>query len=195
MKNVNERLAPPTFKTEVMDYTEELKKCLQEAEYRLFNAPPGTLVIARTKKNPQYYWSIWANRANKTKIVEKNKIQPQTDSSSSSSNPPQTPVNPPLNQVEEEKNEGNKIKHIEYIPRSNKELIVALGQKSYDIKLVKTLKQQIKQLSKIEQFDEQAIEKLAPENNQLRKELMNPITLSNEEYAKLWAQEKYEANP
>lgn len=185
MKNVNERLAPPTFKTEVMDYREELKKCLQEAEYRLFNAPPGTLVIQKTKKNPQYYWSIWANRAN-NRLVAAGGVKTQENGNGSV--PPVPPEKPPLNQLEEE-NHKYKMK---YIPRNNKELIVALGQKSYDIKLVKTLKKQIKQLSKMEEFDEQAIEKLTPENNALRKELLEPITLSNEEYAKMWAKEEYQ---
>lgn len=80
-----------------------------------------------------------------------------------------------------------------YIPQKQREIVIDLAQKDYDKKLVAELKKEIAVLQKaIENYHPENIEKIYEQLHKNRKELIQPIWVSNEEYVKAWNAVAYE---
>lgn len=81
----------------------------------------------------------------------------------------------------------------EYIPVSNKSLIKALAQKEYDSAVLKELQ---KELSLIDGFltkyRPEALMELFRKKSECRRRVIDPVQLSNEDYAARWLSEVYE---
>jgi len=73
-----------------------------------------------------------------------------------------------------------------YIPRSHSALVQRLAQKDYDYKLIKLLNLQIKALEKLLYLTDNKITDLYAKLCPARKNLIIPITLTNEQYATQW---------
>ena len=73
-----------------------------------------------------------------------------------------------------------------YLSHKKIPLIKKLAQKDYDLKLIKILQKQIKALEKYISESDNKIEQLYSNMNTIRKDLIIPATLTNEQYIEEW---------
>lgn len=80
----------------------------------------------------------------------------------------------------------------EYIPKKNKKLITALAQKDYDLRFLKEVEKQIKQIDKILQnLPDKKLTDVYTELSTARKEFIKPHLLSDEEFIEQWLNVEY----
>ena len=80
-----------------------------------------------------------------------------------------------------------------YIPKKDRSLAVALAQKDYDIKLLAVLERQSRAIDRfLKNFDPGALQKVYENLIEPRKQLVEPVFLSDEQYIEKWLSEPYE---
>ncbi len=82
-----------------------------------------------------------------------------------------------------------------YIPHYKMPFIKKLAQKNYDLKLIKILRKQIKTLEKYISESDNKIEQLYSKMNTIRKDLIIPATLTNEQYIEEWKNDTWQGLP
>ena len=99
------------------------------------------------------------------------------------------------------KNNAGKYRTGEYISKEKMPITQQLAQKDYNVKLESLIEKEIKLLEKIEKFEalekknKMQIENLYDSLSLERKALVEPMYISNEEYAKKWQEEPYTKKP
>lgn len=79
-----------------------------------------------------------------------------------------------------------------YISTKNGKLITALAQKDYDLRFLKAIEEQKKKLCKaIKLISDVDFLKVYSELSEVRKKLVNPYVLTNEQYAEQWINIQY----
>lgn len=90
----------------------------------------------------------------------------------------------------------NSDTHGSYIKAQNQDLPRKLAQKNYYEKLLKEAKREEKAInSYLKGMEGKRPEEVFASMNKYRKELITPLLMSDEEYAKIWENEPYEKNP
>lgn len=83
-------------------------------------------------------------------------------------------------------------KHGSYIAKSNKELIHALAQKSYDQRVLKLAEKRILKINKfLKDYDDDEIEKIYFNENKERQKFIRPIELTWEQKLEEWKAREY----
>lgn len=83
-----------------------------------------------------------------------------------------------------------------YIPKKEQELAYQLAQKDYEQKLCKRAEKELKDIERyLLKYGEENLEDVYDGLNEYRKELITPIVLTDEMFAKQWENELYETNP
>ena len=99
------------------------------------------------------------------------------------------------------KNNAGKYRTGKYISKEKMPIIQQLAQKDYNVKLTSLIEKEIKLLEKIEKFEalenknKMQIENVYDSLSLERKALVEPMYISNEEYAKKWQEEPYTKKP
>lgn len=94
--------------------------------------------------------------------------------------------------LEDDKNSGNR-KHRKYIKKDDRNLAVSLAQRDYDKILLEKLEKRLNALHDLRKtYDETAPEELINTFCDGRKELIQPLMFSSEEYARKWQEKKYQ---
>lgn len=79
-----------------------------------------------------------------------------------------------------------------YIPTKNSKLITSLAQKDYDLRFLKVIKEQKKKLCKaIKLLSDMDFSKVYSELSEVRKRLVKPYILPDEEYVEQWTNVQY----
>lgn len=83
-----------------------------------------------------------------------------------------------------------------YISKNNAELLTGLAQKDYDETLLKCASEEYRLLQLLlDQMKSHQLENIYPELNDLRRPLVSPRVLSDEQFIQNWLSEKYDRKP
>lgn len=89
-----------------------------------------------------------------------------------------------------------KQKKGKYISCENRSLIIALAQKDYDLRFLKVIKEQKNKLCKaIKLLSDINLTKTYSELSEVRKKLVKPHILTDEQYVEQWSNVQYEGKP
>lgn len=142
---------------------------------------PGKLRIQKKGNSVQYYH---------TDISRKHEIHTQEDCSVETKHPTKDKENQ-FNDVKS--NQENLTKqHQTYIPKKNIVLVRNLAQRDYDNKLIREIEQRQKILNRfIDEYPHSGLEEVYAAMNDYRRELIQPIIETDEQYAKIWINTPY----
>ncbi|MBQ0012239.1 MAG: hypothetical protein KBT07_05970 [Clostridiales bacterium] len=91
---------------------------------------------------------------------------------------------------------GDDMKKRVYIPRDNMELVERLAQKAYMQSVWEKANKELRILKKYEWFlQNQRADLVYADLRKVRQELVTPLIVDNETYARAWEREKYPTNP
>ena len=155
------------IESEIMKEREELERILAETKKRLRNTPEGYLRVANRNGKVQYYL--------KNDDKGDNKINDKNDDLST------------------EKHDYNDKKNGRYIRKNERELAIRIAQRDYDKLVLKNVEERIKAIdSFLLKYKKTNLKEIYKKTNTYRRELINPIMLSDEEFVKRWQEVEYE---
>lgn len=155
------------IESEIMKEREELERILAETKKRLRNTPAGYLRVANRNGKVQYYL--------KNDDKGDNKINDKNDDLST------------------EKHDYNDKKNGRYIRKNERELAIRIAQRDYDKLVLKNVEERIKAIdSFLLKYKKTNLKEIYKKTNTYRRELINPIMLSDEEFVKRWQEVEYE---
>lgn len=163
MRKVAEQLPPDELYLQLQNKACALEKILVQKKKALENAPEGSLRVTICNKNKQFYW------------VKKGEIIKTENSKSENS----------ISKEQKKSQNGT------YIPHSKMDFARQLAQKEYDadsIEAIETELTLIKTYLKKSRFNKTLHSKLPAR----KLELVEPLTLEDDEYAREWLQIPYQ---